>query len=65
MGHLTVMQRPDASEAIKEYCRAVNCRYTQKIFEAVLWRMAADTAATVDGADPFEKIDHGTRMSYC
>ncbi len=65
VGPLTVMGRPDASEVVKDYCRDINCRYTQKIFEAIFWQMAAETAARVDGGEPGLELDTGSRMNYC
>lgn len=65
VGPLTVMGRVDASESVTQYCRGINCRYTQKIFEAIFWQMATETAALVDNDEPLSEVDTGARMNYC
>ena len=65
VGPLTVMGREDASEEVVQYCRDINCGYTQKVFEEIFWQMATETAARVDDDKRVPEVDGKNRMNYC
>ncbi len=50
VGRLTVMDNPQATEGIKEYCRRMQCDYTKGILELLLWKKATEVASE-DAAD--------------
>jgi uncharacterized protein len=61
---LLVLSRTDADPAAKEYCRRINCHFTRKILETLLWDMAGEAVRRGAGT-PIDTAPPNGESLYC
>lgn len=62
---LTMANRGDISPKAREYSDRVNCEYTKKVLEILLWEAAEQAARTADGVASPPATAAGHELKYC
>ncbi len=61
LGRLMLPSNPAATSRVRNYCDAIKCEYTKKIFELLLWERAQRTASSI--LENQESCDQGSVSS--
>lgn len=66
VSRLTVLNNPDCTQKLKNYCSMISCDYNKKILELLLWELAqeADDGTQATFADSSVAMD-ATQTVYC
>ncbi len=62
---LTIAGRDNLTPKARDYCARINCEYTKKVLEILLWETAERTAQAADGAAGEEGAAAGRGVKYC
>ena len=57
VSRLTVLNNPDCTEKVRNYCSMINCAYTQKILELLFWELADAAGSTLKASsEPCDSV---------
>lgn len=63
---LTVRGNPGITPKVRDYCSGINCAYTQKILEILLWEMAEEASSLAEEtAQDRPDADEARRTMHC
>ena len=62
---LTMAGRSDLSPKARDYCERVNCEYTKRVLEVLLWEYAFQASKTADGCEITSAPRLGQEARYC
>ena len=62
---LSMAGRQDLSPKARDYCERVNCEYTKKVLEVLLWEYADQAVRIADGAEQPLAPCSGQEVKYC
>ena len=62
---LAMKGRKDLSPKAQDYCERINCEYTKKVLEVLLWESADQAARVADGGEAALGHCTGPEAKYC
>ena len=62
---LTMAGRSDLSPKARDYSERVNCEYTKRVLEVLLWEYAFQASKTADGCEITSAPRLGQEARYC
>ena len=62
---LAMAGRTDLSPKARAYCERINCEYSKKVLEVLLWEYAEQAARLADGGEPSSTLCSGLEAKYC
>ena len=62
---LAMAGRSDLSPKAQDYCERINCEYTKKVLEVLLWEYAEQAERLADGCETAPERCSGPEAKYC